>query len=1064
MFLSTPTPGWQKGIILRTTAPVVTQDEWEFVVEVDRKFKHVIRTTPLDDSNQEFVHVKRHDAYINSTSAVHTSDMTSLKFLNEPDMIECLRLRYSDKKIYTNTGPILIAVNPCEKLNLYSQDFVNAFYHYGLNGITNDIGPHVYEIGDRAYRNMFIDKYDLLLRENQSILASGESGAGKTETMKHILHYLAVISATVSSQQLPSNESNEIENQLLASNPILESFGNAQTSKNSNSSRFGKYTELKYSKEGFIEGAEIKTYLLEIVRIPRQLEGERNFHIFYEIFAGLEKDQRSEWGLTSPFEFYFLQQNPASANHHFFEYRENDLNNFIALKEAWNTLDIPSRLQLELLKIVCGILHLGNIRFQSNHTKDGEDIQIFDNNCEIHVQYVSDLIGLSSTSLLTALTKRSIFVAGTEIQKYVSQETAVHTRDIFAQEIYELLFHWILNQINDILSTGRSDAASSISLLDIFGFEFFAKNSFEQLCINYTNEKLQDHFNYSIFKSEQEVYKEEGLKWVFVDYPDNSARLELLEHKTTGIYALLDEQLKVPKCSDEKFAKSLYDKCGKHKFFSASKSEMVKLEFVIKHFACDVKYQAEGFLDKNRREVPKEFYECLLHSDNLLVRQLYQSNRQSQRRIANKGKSHLSQNKKLSLAASTRNTQNVIQLQRAVSVSKRYAKDLSDLMTKIRATRSNFVRCIKPNASLQPGVFNNALVMQQLRCGGVFEAIQVFRAGYPQRFTFEKFVMTFASLWYPCGKNLMVKDFLHMVERAKTTGSTQLWMCAAQLLIKIAPLAGKVLNMIDHNEPVSSLLSPDPNEVLSKEDLSTGIQFGHTMVFMRASTSNKLDHLSHRVLVLMTYRVQYLWRIYNMKKNGSTRRRSFIQHFSLVRMERYRRRSARIISAIITIQRKARVWFAVRRKHRAIFLATKLAAIFRSYKVRVMLRWKYNHAATVIQSNYRRYRFIKLFKRLRHLALILQRFGRRWLRNTAKRRAERKQQRAERSVVLLQAMFRGFRVRKERGRPRKNSTVMKILSCLIPFQVFYFVILLNIYFSFSGKSFMRLEFPARYVS
>ena len=1044
---------WEKAVVLSHTRAIATDGQWEFVVEIEPGSKHSIKTYPIDKAGLEFEWIKRRDQSSNST--VNTTDMTSLAFLNEPEMIECMRLRFIAKEIYTNTGPILMAVNPFERLPVYTKEVLDQYHNASPD---NRLGPHVFQLSDRAYKKMFVDKFDPDKRENQTILVNGESGAGKTESTKQVLKYLSVVSSAIASKIGLGGA--DVENQIVASNPITESFGNAKTSRNNNSSRFGKFIELSYAADGYIEGAIIRTYLLETVRIARQMTGERNYHIFYEIFAGLSAKQKSEWGISSLKDFYYTNQSGEYNRHD----DENDTDNYERLRDAMTTLDIPVALQDEVIKVVVAVLHIGNLVFVDSAAA-GEEAAGFSDKCSASVTQICSLLGVTSETLLTAVARRSITIAGAEIQKALNSEGAAFARDTFAKLIYDCLFKWMIQQVNLALSANTSgESASFIGVLDIFGFEFFAKNSFEQLCINYTNEKLQDHFNYSIFKSEQEVYKEEGLKWVFVDYPDNSARLELLEHKSTGIYALLDEQLKVPKCSDEKFAKSLYDKCGKHKFFSASKSEMVKLEFVIKHFACDVKYQAEGFLDKNRREVPKEFYECLLHSDNLLVRQLYQSNRQSQRRIANKGKSHLSQNKKLSLAASTRNTQNVIQLQRAVSVSKRYAKDLSDLMTKIRATRSNFVRCIKPNASLQPGVFNNALVMQQLRCGGVFEAIQVFRAGYPQRFTFEKFVMTFASLWYPCGKNLMVKDFLHMVERAKTTGSTQLWMCAAQLLIKIAPLAGKVLNMIDHNEPVSSLLSPDPNEVLSKEDLSTGIQFGHTMVFMRASTSNKLDHLSHRVLVLMTYRVQYLWRIYNMKKNGSTRRRSFIQHFSLVRMERYRRRSARIISAIITIQRKTRVWFAVRRKHRAIFLATKLAAIFRSYKVRVMLRWKYNHAATVIQSNYRRYRFIKLFKRLRHLAVILQRFGRRWLCNTAKKRAERKQQRAERSVVLLQAMFRGFRVRKERGRPRKNSTVMKILSCLIPFQVFYFVILLNIYFSFSGKSFMRLEFPARYVS
>ena len=974
---------WEKAVVLSHTRAIATDGQWEFVVEIEPGSKHSIKTYPIDKAGLEFEWIKRRDQSSNST--VNTTDMTSLAFLNEPEMIECMRLRFIAKEIYTNTGPILMAVNPFERLPVYTKEVLDQYHNASPD---NRLGPHVFQLSDRAYKKMFVDKFDPDKRENQTILVNGESGAGKTESTKQVLKYLSVVSSAIASKIGLGGA--DVENQIVASNPITESFGNAKTSRNNNSSRFGKFIELSYAADGYIEGAIIRTYLLETVRIARQMTGERNYHIFYEIFAGLSAKQKSEWGISSLKDFYYTNQSGEYNRHD----DENDTDNYERLRDAMTTLDIPVALQDEVIKVVVAVLHIGNLVFVDSAAA-GEEAAGFSDKCSASVTQICSLLGVTSETLLTAVARRSITIAGAEIQKALNSEGAAFARDTFAKLIYDCLFKWMIQQVNLALSANTSgESASFIGVLDIFGFEFFAKNSFEQLCINYTNEKLQDHFNYSIFKSEQEVYKEEGLKWVFVDYPDNSARLELLEHKTTGIYALLDEQLKVPKCSDEKFAKSLYDKCGKHKFFSASKSEMVKLEFVIKHFACDVKYQAEGFLDKNRSDIAKECNECLSKATNVLVKYLGAID-EAPAKPAPAAKEKVAAPASKRFSEATRTTTSgpprsgtTIGKKTSSTVSAQFSKQLTELVSKIRTTRSHFIRCIKPNNQLKPNLFDQTMVMKQLRCGGAFGAVQVFRAGFPNRMDFASFVTKFGCLSYPSGMNPLTRDLFKMTLEARRTGSDRSWKAAAAKLIDVVPLADSVLNIIEKETP------------LPEVDIKNGLQMGRTQVFLRAEVYEHLERIYFRTVNLVSLRMQYRYKSWKLSKTikgkgGKQASAGGLEHFTEHRRDVTRRE----VNATIILQRRAKVLLTVRYRKKIIRLVTLLAALYRGWKARVRVAKIRGMYATRIQKTFRKFRCVKRFKATKRMAINSQRLTRGWLVRSAKEREQRKQDKASGKVV-----------------------------------------------------------------
>lgn len=616
---------WTAGIVRRNHESLSRSNERVFLIEAvdgghDNSPLVEVTTSAVDSFGLEYQLVKKRDAKVDASGAV--TDMTALSFLNEPEMIQCLKQRYAAKHIYTNIGPILVAVNPFEQLHkdVYSADTIEK---YALADSTESrrLGPHVFQISNNAYNRMFIDKYDPDKRENQSILVNGESGAGKTESTKQVLKFLASNSAAVAASLDDTDITVDVEKVITAINPITESFGNAKTSRNNNSSRFGKFIELEYAADGYIASSHIQTYLLETVRVTSQLKGERNYHIFYELFAGMSEEQRTEWGCVSLLDFRLVNQ---SGEYNRYD-GESDYENFSRLVNAFQTIDMTVPVMEEIFKTVIGVLHIGNLAFEAS-SNVGADSADFKPDCRVHVDHACRLLGIPEARLNDAFSSRCIKVAGNLIKKQLNAEMATAARDVVVKTTYELMFKSIMLEVNQSLQFTEEDVdrVSFIGVLDIFGFEFFEHNSFEQLCINYANEKLQDHFNYAIFQSEKEVYEEEGVKWNFTDYPDNAERLELFEHKSTGLFLLCDEQLKIPKPSDDKLVQSFYAKCALYKHFTASKGNKGKMEFVINHFACDVKYKATGFVDKNRNEIAQEIFDCYQNSSVAFLQQFGQ--------------------------------------------------------------------------------------------------------------------------------------------------------------------------------------------------------------------------------------------------------------------------------------------------------------------------------------------------------------------------------------------------------------------------------------------------------
>jgi len=982
--LDPPNGIWKPGIVVRHKPVDVDTGEKVFTISVEDN-THEVKTVSVDKHNLEFKWVKKRDKI--SENSRHVEDMTSLPFLNEPEMIACMRLRFQEKKIYTNTGPILLAINPFERLPLYSTETLQSYYE--ANPATcKHLGPHVYQISDRAYRKMFIDKYDPDKRENQSILVNGESGAGKTESTKQVLHYLAAVSSKVAVDVLNCNDSVDFESLVNAVNPITESFGNARTSRNNNSSRFGKFIELSYAADGYIEGAMIRTYLLETVRVVSQSKGERNYHVFYECFAGLPPSKLQEWGLRSLEDFHYTNRSGEYSRHD----GESDEDNFKRLQEAMGRISLTQDEQDSMLRAVAAVLHIGNLSFDESATA-GEEAAVFSKDCGSHINNICALLEVDEEALLTAVSKRSLVVAGSTIQKVLNVEGAIAARDALAKTLYDLLFKWMIDAVNrSLCSNNASSAASFIGVLDIFGFEFFKTNSFEQLCINYANEKLQDHFNYAVFKSEQEVYEEEGLVWTFVDYPDNSERLDLFEHKVTGIFALCNEQLKLPKPSDKKLASALFSKCGVKNFFNASKSDQSRLEFTVSHFACDVKYQCEGLLNKNRSDIASEISAAFQSSKSSLVAGLV--------KVEHTGPSletsHSTSPKPRIKVAPGRSVG-----KRTTTVSSEFCKQLQVLVTKIRSTRSHFIRCIKPNNDLVPDVFDYSMVVSQLRCGGALEAVKVFRAGFPNRIDFSDFVSRYSVFIVVCGINPLTVDLCRCMDQARKTGLQKYWRMTTAKLIDTVCLTDAILHIVDNTTPDEAV------------NVHRGLQMGRSQVFLMAPVFEFLETLFVRAETMAARTIQRHFRARFFAKRHSVRA---INHALLWFCEHKRRTAMRCVSATIILQRRIRVFLTVQYRKTVLRGITLFKARFRGYLGRqYVMRLRYCYAVC-IQKSFRCYILSKRFLRMRTSAVTIQKIARRLY-------ASLKLRYRKIAIVSIQSLWRGAVIR---SKSHLKATILEL--------------------------------------
>ncbi|XP_044463733.1 myosin-17 isoform X3 [Mangifera indica] len=797
-------------------------------------------------------------------------DMTKLSYLHEPGVLHNLATRYELNEIYTYTGNILIAINPFQRLpHLYDTHMMEQY----KGAQFGELSPHVFAVADVAYRAMINEG------KSNSILVSGESGAGKTETTKMLMRYLAYLGGR------SGVEGRTVEQQVLESNPVLEAFGNAKTVRNNNSSRFGKFVEIQFDKNGRISGAAVRTYLLERSRVCQVSNPERNYHCFYLLCAA-PPEVREKYKLDHPKTFHYLNQSDC--------YKldgVDDTEEYLATRRAMDVVGISEEEQEGIFRVVAAILHLGNIEFAKGEEVDSSVLK--DEKSRFHLNMTAELLRCDAKSLEDALIKRVMVTPEEVITRTLDPGSAAGSRDALAKTVYSRLFDWLVDKINS--SIGQDpNSKSLIGVLDIYGFESFKFNSFEQFCINFTNEKLQQHFNQHVFKMEQEEYTKEEINWSYIEFVDNQDVLDLIEKKPGGIIALLDEACMFPKSTHETFAQKLYQTFKNNKRFI--KPKLSRTSFTISHYAGEVTYLAELFLDKNKDYVVAEHQVLLTASKCPFVAGLFPPLPEES-----------SKSSKFS------------------SIGSRFKLQLQSLMETLNSTEPHYIRCVKPNNVLKPAIFENANTIQQLRCGGVLEAIRISCAGYPTRRTFY--------------------EFLH----------------------RFGVLAPEVLEG-NYDEKVAC------QKILDKMGLK-GYQIGKTKVFLRAGQMAELDARRAEVLGNAARTIQRQIRTYIARKEFIEMRKAAIvlqSHWrGILACQLYAQ--LRREAAAMKIQKNFRKYTA-----RKSYVTVQLSAITLQTGLRAMVARnefrlrKQTKAAIIIEAYLRRHLAYSYYKSLKKAALVSQ--------------------------------------------------------------------------------------------
>ncbi|XP_062406307.1 unconventional myosin-VIIa-like [Sardina pilchardus] len=621
------------------------------------------------------------------TSVEGVADMIRLGDLNEAGLLRNLQLRHKQGFIYTYIGSVLVAVNPYELLPIYTAEQVHRYHGRQLG----ELPPHVFAIADSCYFNMRRN------RLNQCCIISGESGAGKTESTKLMLQFLAAV----------SGQHSWIEQQILEANPILEAFGNAKTIRNDNSSRFGKYIEIFFNKKGVIEGAHMEQYLLEKSRVCHQASNERNYHIFYCLLLGLPKEQKKILSLGKAEDYKYLQESGCISCE-----GRDDASDYTRIRSALKILTFGDRECWDIFKMLAAILHMGNIDFQGSVMENMDSSSISASN---HYTMSAKLLEVDNATLDVSLTRRTFSTNRERVSKSLSSDQARDTRDAFAKAIYSKMFLWLFEKINvaihKVPSKGTGTGYQSIGLLDIFGFENFVSNSFEQLCINYANEQLQQFFVRHVFKLEQEEYTLEDISWQRIIFTDNQPALDLLALKPMNILSLIDEESHFPKGTDITMLTKMNKVHKQSKTYIAAKSDH-EFYFGIQHFAGAVYYDPTGFLEKNRDALSSDLMSLVQKSSNKLLHLLFEKEL-NQVNEAHRGKTTL---------------------------SSQYRQSLDTLMKALSVCQPHFIRCFKPNHTKAAKVFDRELCMRQLRDSGMLETIRIRKSGYPIRHTFREFL------------------------------------------------------------------------------------------------------------------------------------------------------------------------------------------------------------------------------------------------------------------------------------------------------------------------------------
>ncbi|XP_027128874.1 unconventional myosin-Va-like [Larimichthys crocea] len=632
---------------------------------------------------------------------VGENDLTALSYLHEPAVLHNLKVRFMDSRlIYTYCGIVLVAINPYESLPIYEADIINAYSGQNMG----DMDPHIFAVAEEAYKQMARDE------RNQSIIVSGESGAGKTVSAKYAMRYFATVSCS-------SGEAN-VEERVLASSPIMEALGNAKTTRNDNSSRFGKYIEIGFDKKHCIIGANMRTYLLEKSRVVFQAHSERNYHIFYQLCASSHLPEFKDFKLGCADDFHCTNQGQSPVID-----GVDDAKEMCNTRSAFSLLGINESDQMAIYQILAAILHLSNVEVKD---QSADRCSILPDN--MHLMVFCELMGVPCEEMAHWFCHRKLKTTTETFVKSVSKMSAINGRDALAKHIYARLFSRIVNSINSALKSAVKQH-SFIGVLDIYGFETFDVNSFEQFCINYANEKLQQQFNQHVFKLEQEEYMKEEIPWTLIDFYDNQPCINLIEAKL-GVLDLLDEEGKMPKGSDDTWAQKLYTLQKQHAHFD--KPRLSNRAFIIHHFADKVEYQCVGFLEKNKDTVNEEQINVLKNSRFDLLLKLFEDDE----------KAASSTNKRTGVLGRAGQAQR----ENKKTVGLQFRQSLHLLMDTLNATTPHYVRCIKPNDHKASFTLDPVRAVQQLRACGILETIRISAAGFPSRWTYQEFFRRYRVL------------------------------------------------------------------------------------------------------------------------------------------------------------------------------------------------------------------------------------------------------------------------------------------------------------------------------
>nr|XP_019940194.1 PREDICTED: unconventional myosin-VI [Paralichthys olivaceus] len=704
-----PTDGFQLGMIVDIGADTLTieplnQRGKTFLAPMSQVF-------PAEDDVNKLV-----------------DDNCSLMYLNEATLLNNVRVRYNKDHIYTYVANILIAVNPYYDIpKLYGPDTIKSYRGKSLGTLP----PHVYAIADKAYRDMKV------LKMSQSIIVSGESGAGKTENTKFVLRYLTT---TYGSGQ-------DIDERIVEANPLLEAFGNAKTVRNNNSSRFGKFVEIHFNEKNAVVGGFVSHYLLEKSRICMQSNEERNYHIFYRLCAGASEDIKKKLHLDSPDSFRYLNRGctryfaSKDSDKQIMQSRKSpqdnkhlkvgalkdplldDQGDFNRMCGAMKKIGLDDTEKLDLFRVVAGVLHLGNIDFEETGSSSGGCV--LKNQSSQTLEYCADLLGLDQDDLRVSLTTRVMLTTaggakGTVIKVPLKVEQANNARDALAKAVYSRLFDHVVKRVNQCFPFKTS--SNFIGVLDIAGFEYFEHNSFEQFCINYCNEKLQQFFNERILKEEQELYQREGLGVNEVHYVDNQDCIDLVEAKLVGILDILDEENRLPQPSDQHFALAVHSKHKDHFRLTVPRKSKLTIHrnlrddegFIVRHFAGAVCYETTRFVEKNNDALHMSLESLVCESKDKFVRELFEN------------------------SSTTKDSKQKAGKLGFISVGNKFKTQLNLLLEKLRSTGSSFIRCVKPNLKMVSHQFEGALILSQLQCSGMVSVLDLMQGGFPSRAPFHE--------------------------------------------------------------------------------------------------------------------------------------------------------------------------------------------------------------------------------------------------------------------------------------------------------------------------------------